>query len=331
MNVKESYSQDAQTQNPRKRPAPAPEVEDEEAMMDGLMPAAAAMKRRRIEEQKEAERTGKSFDNSFKKPQPREPTAAKAPKKEVNIKDAVRERRQAEDQAARQNEESLRTTVDDIDIEAMKSLAVVEEMKIPARSDRRNHYATNSTSGDRWDDRWNGRKNFKKYRRQGETTQDRRGLSVIVPLEQVKHKDFGIGEEYWLENSDKTRKKRKDKTQSQSQAFSSARSQQAEEVDLVPDEPSELEVPAELLLHNGDDNTPEVINVEAPRITRGMDHMQQTGQSSTRSQAAATGSKRKAPAKETAPAPKKRKTIAVKDSDDSDSGDELKFRFRKRR
>ena len=327
VDIPDSNPRDAQTQQSRKRPAP--EAEDEEEMMDSMMPAAAAMKRRRIEEQQEAERTGKSFDGSFKKPQPKERTPPKEPKKEVNIKDAVRERRKAEDQAARQNEESLRTTVDDLDIEAMKSLAVVEEMEIPARSDRPSRQAANGATSDRWDDRWNGRKNFKKFRRQGERTQARRGHTMIVPLEQVKTKDYGIGEEYWLDNSDKAKKKRKDRSQSQSQAFPGVRRQHIEETEMEPEEPSEVTIPPDLSLDLNDD-TPDVIDVAAPRTMRKMEHTQNTGDNSTRSQAATSG-KRKAPVPAKPPPAKKQKTVTVMDSDDSESGDELKFRFRKKR
>ena len=324
-----SYAPDTQTPNPRKRPAPAPEIEDEEDLMDALLPGAAALKRRKIEQQKEAERTGKSFEESVAKTQSKEPAPRKKGKKEVNIKDAVRERREAEDQAAREDEEDIQGTIGDMNIEEMKRLAVVEEMAVPTRSDRPIRHAANGVHSDRWDDRWNGRKNFKKFRRQGEGGQARRGHTVMVPLEQVKQKDFGIGEEYWLDDSEKAKRKRK--TQSQSQAFSNAKSQQIEDENIELEEPSALEVPAELAL-NGDDDTPATIDVEAPRTTSRMDHLQDTGRSSNRSQATATtGTKRAAPAKAKPPPAKKQKVVAVKDSDESDSDDGLKFRFRRKK
>ena len=325
--VPDSNPQALQTQQSRKRPAPV--AEDEEDMMDSLMPAATALKRRKIEEQKEAERTGKSFEGSFKKPQPKEPVSKKEPKKEVNIKDAVRERREAEDQAARHDEDSLRETVGDMNIEAMKSLAVVEEMKITPRTDRPDRGGSNGATSDRWDDRWNGRKNFKKFRRRGEGAQARRGHTMIVPLEQVKTKDYGIGEEYWLDSSEKAKKKRKDKTQSQSQAFPGARSQQVEEMEMESEEPSELQIPPELALDLNDD-TPATIDVEAPRTTRRMEQTQNTGESSNRAEPA-TGVKRKAPVLPKPPMAKKQRIVPVKDSDESDSGGELKFRFRKKK
>ena len=211
----------------------------------------------------------------------------------------------------------------------MKSLAVVEEMKIPARSDRPSRHTSRGATSERWDDRWNGRKNFKKFRRQGEGTQARRGHTMMVPLEQVKTKDYGIGEEYWLDSGDKAKKKRKDKTQSQSQAFSSAKSQQVEEIDTEPEESSKLHIPPELA-SNLKDDTLGVIDIDAPRTTRRMEHTQHTGESSNRSQVT-TARKRKAPIRAKSPPAKKQKTATVMDDDDSTSEDESKFRFRKKR
>ena len=320
-----SHHQDTQTPNPRKRRAPTPELEDQEALMDNLLPAVAAMKRRKLEEQKKAEATGKSFNDSFSKPQTKEPTPPQKPKKEVNIKSAVRERRKAEDQAARQDEESLRETAADMNIEEMKRLAVVEEMPLPPRTDRPTRHTANGTPNDRWDDRWNGRKNFKKFRRHGEGTRARRGHTVMVPLEQVKQKDFGIGEEYWLDSSEKAKRKRKGKTQSQSQFRSQVVEDEAEnenqneKEEEEEEEDTELQVPAELARVVGDGGSPPTIDVQAPRTTRGMEHTQ--------------GTKRAAPTTATTKPPpaKKQKGFSVRDSDDSDSEDELKFRFRRKR
>ena len=336
----DSHHQDTQPPNPRKRRAPTPELEDEETFMDNLLPGVAAMKRRKLEEQKQAEATG---NDSFSKPQTtKEPPPPKNPKKEVNIKSAVRERREAEDQAARQDEASLRETAADMNIEEMKRLAVVEEMPILPRSDRptRHNAANNGTSNDRWDDRWNGRKNFKKFRRHGEGAHARRGHTVMVPLELVKQKDFGIGEEYWLDSSEKAKRKRKDKTQTQSQ--SQLRSQViedefelhnenqnenengneeaglGEEEEEEEEEETKLQIPPELArIVGGDEDSAQTIDVQAPRITRGMEHTQ--------------GTKRAAPATTKPPLAKKQKFVSARDEDDSDSEDELKFRFRRKR
>lgn len=285
-------------------------------MVDKLLPAAAAMKRRKIEEEKEARRKGVTPATSFSKTQSKiENEKAKKQKKEVDIQEVVRERREAEENAGRRDEESLHQPLDDTNVEELKNLAVVEEMQLPMRPNRPQRNQTNGASDPRWNDHWNGRKNFKKFRRQGEPNQVRRGQSVMVPLEEVKKKDFGIGEDYRAE-SEKTRKKRKDKeraTQPESpseQPFSTARRQNAE-------------VSAELL--NGDE--PEVIDVEAPRTLRTMDLDKW---SSKRPQAA--NEKRSAPSTAKGPAAKKQKTVAVREAEsDSDSEDELKFRFKKKK
>lgn len=303
--------------NSRKRPASALEEVDEDEMMDNLLPAATAMKRRRIEEAEASQRNGISseqFETSEKKAK-KEKT--RQPPKEVNIKDALRERREKEEkeEAARRDEETPRDTLDAISIEEMKNLAVVEPMDVPDRSERAQRREADVSTDSRWEERWNGRKNFKKFRRQGENTQARRGQSVIVPLEEVKRKDYGIGDEYWRESA-KTKQKRKDKeratqSQSQSQPFATAKSEA-------------VEVPSALAV---DEDLPESIDVDAPRTTRRQDRTQQTDESSNRSQF--INGKRPAASQANGGPAKKQKTFAVQDSD-SDSEDELKFRFKKK-
>ncbi|KAI9872672.1 MAG: hypothetical protein M1830_001310, partial [Pleopsidium flavum] len=223
-----------QAKSSRKRPSPLSDGENEDAMVESLLPAAAAMKRRRIEVEKENERQGISNEPWFGKLQEKAGTEKKRkPKKEVNIQEVVRERREAEEEAARRDEESLRETLDGMDVDQMKNLALIEEMEVQKCVDRPARSEAHHGHDSRWDERWNGRKNFKKFRRRGDPNQPRRGQSVIVPLEEVKKKDFGIGDEYWLE-SDKHKKKRKEKekqrnsqgvTQDQSQPYLTARSQ----------------------------------------------------------------------------------------------------------
>lgn len=285
-------------------------------MVDKLFPAAGAMKRRKLEEQHEARRKGvvpiRSTSQSQGLAQPEKPSREK---KEINIQEVVRERREAEDKAARLDEESLRETTNGMNIGEMKSLAVVEEMEL---RERQAMPQRNGTLDARWNEKWNGRKNFKKFRRQGETEQARRGQTVIVPLEEVRKKDFGIGDEYWLE-SEKSKNKRKEKGQStQSQS-------QNEEVSSTAKRRN-IEASCE---RTSDADDPAVENVEAPRITRVMNTEQRVTnkpQAPTRKRGASTAIRR--------PPPKKQRTPAVRDSDndsDTDSEDGLKFRFKKKR
>ena len=307
---------ESEAANPRKRPAPSPEEEEEEEIIDKLLPAAAAMKRRRIEEAKGNQQNGVTSERSFDTAQKKiESQKARQPRKELNVKEAVRGRREAEEEAARKDEEILRDTLEGMTVEEMKNLAVIEEMELPKRSEQAQRRKLIGEVNSRWDERWNGRKNFKKFRRRGEGTQVRRGPTVIVPLEEVKKKDYGIGEEYWVE-TERTKKKRKEKdrsihSQSQSQHFSTAKS-----------EP--IEIPCELAI---DGELPESIDLEAPRTTRAHDQTEPNDESSNRSQLS-NGKRLGSSYGNGAPA-KKQKRFAVQDSD-SDSEDELKFRFMKK-
>lgn len=304
--------------NSRKRPAPPSDDENEEDFMDSLAPAATAIKRRRLEEQEEARRTGKKLsETSFLQSQIKiEPPKPKKIKKEINIKDAVRERREAEEERARQDEENLHDTLEGMTVEEMKKLAVVEEMEVPERSDRPQRREANGGASDRWDPVWNGRRNFKRFRRQGENSNVRRGRSVMVPLEEVKKKDFGIGEEYWDE-ADNKKKKRKDKeraTQSQSQTLSSVKSQHT------------AEIPPELMA-NGEDH--EVIDVDGPGTKTHTAHTQEAEESDAGFRA--INGKRPAPSRAKAPPAKKQKVLVAQDSESDSDDDELKFRFKKKR
>ena len=300
--------------NSKKRPASALEVLDEDAMMDSLLPAAAAMKKRRMEEAESSRRHGVSREPSIEISQNRSKMDKTGPPpKEVNIKDVLRDRREKEE-AARRDEEGLQDTLKGMSIEEMKKLAVIESMEVPDRSEvrRREH---DGPTDSRWDESWNGRKNFKKFRRRGDGIQARRGQSVIVPLEEAKRKDYGIGDDYWLDG-EKTKNKRKEKeratqSQSQNQRYATAKSE-------VVDVSSELAVDGDL---------PDSIDLAAPRTTRRQEQTQQMDESSGRSQA--LNKKRPAASQTNGGPAKKQKTFAVQDSD-SDSEDELKFRFKKK-
>ena len=301
----------------RKRPLPSDDEEEEEAMNDDLLPAAAAMKRRRVEEEQEARERGVSIENNTfgRTSQSKNPPQKKnKPRKEIDVQEAVRERMQKQEEAARQDEESIQQTLEGMDLETMKNLAVVEEMEVIERTDRPPRRDANGHTSERWNEQWNGRKNFKKFRRKGQGDQPRRGQSLMVPLEEVKKKSQGIGEEYWLE-SETSKNKRKEKEratqQFQSQPFTTARSQ--------PEE-----IPSELV--EGDNV--EVVDVQAPRTTRLMDKTSQLELDSGPSQIAR--GKRPAPGGAKGGMAKKQKMLAIRDSE-SDSEDELKFRFKKRK
>ncbi|KAL8900215.1 MAG: hypothetical protein Q9207_005795 [Kuettlingeria erythrocarpa] len=323
--------------NPRKRPPPEPAEEDNTDFVDQLLPAATAMKRRRLEAIETARQRGESPPTTPSlnpSPPPTSNAAARKPKEPIDVKASLRSRREAADAAIAQDEEARRQDQDltVAAIESMRGLAVVEEFEpLPhAHKKHPNGNGTATANGNtRWDPAWNGRKNFKKFRPQGsggEASGRRRGVgqTLIVPLEEVKKKDFGIGQEYWLESGETLKRKRKEKeraSQSQSQLAGEGGGESeslGRERLRVKREEGRQSVPKELMVED-DEDMPDTVNVEAPRRTRGTD-------TQTQASSSAAGAKGK-----TAGRGKAKQAVFTANDDDSDSEDELKFRFGKRR
>ena len=189
------------SQSLRKRSV-EPDEEDDPDLMNRLFPGAAAMKRRKIQEDEdrvehpeevmvisethltestksETEAQGRRTQAKGKKMKPENPILV-----------AAREVKEEEEKKNREAEDNK----GDLDEEAtlkLKSPGVVEVMEIKPRSviTRANAYGEDSA---RWDPRWNGRSNFKKFRKKLPTgMQDGSGMvsvrgNVIIPL--VEHK-----------------------------------------------------------------------------------------------------------------------------------------------
>ena len=166
----------------------SPGEQDENDAVADLLPGSRAMKRRRAE-----------IGGRHEKEDSREiANAAPKPKRvKLDVREAARKHREEEEEHQRRQVEEDRHISEDIDVEKLKDLAIVEEMEIPARAPAERERQTS----DRWDEKWNGRKNFKRFRRKGEPQHARRIQSVIVPLEEVTRKAFGIGEHYWVSST----------------------------------------------------------------------------------------------------------------------------------
>ncbi|OJD10726.1 hypothetical protein AJ78_08344 [Emergomyces pasteurianus Ep9510] len=84
--------------------------------------------------------------------------------------------------------------IESVDIGGLRNLAIIQEMVVPVMSREQ----IDPVESVRYDERWNGRKNFKKFRRKGHgCSMPRTVRPVIVPLEEVRRKDFGLGEASW--------------------------------------------------------------------------------------------------------------------------------------
>lgn len=166
------------------------EEEDNEDEMADLLPGASAMKRRRAES---GSRTFREEATKQDAPRPK--------RQKVDVLAAARRHREEEEAAAQERKEEtelgFQEAVEGMAIEDMKKLVIVEEFEVPLRVKE----PAVVEEPDRWNERWNGRKNFKKFRRKGDSFIARSRIqAVIVPLDEVKRKDYGVGDNYWANN-----------------------------------------------------------------------------------------------------------------------------------
>ncbi|KGO67885.1 hypothetical protein PEX1_064440 [Penicillium expansum] len=193
ININSTQTMDVETQVPSQATQSLDTVkeEPEEDTVAVLLPGARTMKRRR------AEMTRHHPEGEAVAP---ETEAPKRKRPKLDVLEAARKHREDEEQQRKAEKDSHPADLGDVDVDQLRNLAIVEEMEIPVRIVP----AREDKTSDRWDDQWNGRKNFKKFRRKGEPRSRARIQTVIVPLEEVTRKDYGIGDHYWAGNSTET-------------------------------------------------------------------------------------------------------------------------------
>ncbi|TGO48253.1 hypothetical protein BCON_0246g00220 [Botryotinia convoluta] len=190
----------------RKRSAPP--IAEEKSYMDSFAPTTASFKRQR-RERGEPTPPPPVIKKEVVAPE----SAEKKEKKEVDILALVAQQRERAEAAAQAEEKSLKQAVSTIDIEEMRKLTIVEDMEVK-RSKPAPKTTRRMDESEKWDDKWNGRKNFKKFRRRGaEDGPVRAHARVIVPLEEVKKRGNGTGDEYWgLDGNDNDTQNRRNKS-----------------------------------------------------------------------------------------------------------------------
>lgn len=339
----------ASRQSQRKRPAsPLPDSGD---IMDNFAPTAAQIKRRRIaagEEPVPRRKTPAPIVNEAEtKPKP--PPKIK---KEIDVLEVARQNLEEAERRAKQEREELEEALGDLDLTEIRRLHIVESM--PLREARPVRTREQDIADGRWNPVWNGRKNFKKFQQRG-VPQGRRADKIIVTLEEVKTKGFGIGDDYWLEDNDsqQPRSRQGSRTQSRSQSHvqeSTAPAQSSRRVEkhiphLQPVDSSDEEEDGGSGMQDEaeqeEDDDDDIVITSSSRIgtnrssanTRQSQQRPQRGtqQSSLdKSQPARRTGKRPAAAPPGKEKPAKRsKAISLEPSDD-DSDDEIRFRFGKR-
>lgn len=180
--------------------------DDDDDVMDDIAPTAAAVKRRRIEAGHEpVPRTVPEEDDEDDEEDTdtKKEIAIKKEMTEADILDQARRNREAAEHRLTAERARLAELPDDgLDAEAIRKLTLVETIAVRMPAEKSGGPADARTAGgDRWNPDWNGRRNFKKFRRQGDVV-GRPPPRVIVGLEPAKTKEYGIGDGYWLEGGD---------------------------------------------------------------------------------------------------------------------------------
>ncbi|CAI4219306.1 unnamed protein product [Parascedosporium putredinis] len=170
---------------------------DEDDVMDDIAPTAAAAKRRRIAMGEDPLIREETPDTMDVETQPKKAEKPKKIKKEIDVLEVARKSREEAEARARAEQEDLNKLPEDIDLAEIRKLAIVEEMTVRVPPGARSR--EQDIADGRWDPKWNGRKNFKKFRTRGEAM-GRPTNRNIISLVQVKSKEFGIGDDYWLED-----------------------------------------------------------------------------------------------------------------------------------
>lgn len=340
-----SEQPETQTRSSRKRNSPPVNYEPDEPedilqdTLEDMAPTATKFKKRRLADEAARRKRGESIppplaskDKPVIKPEP-----IKKAKKEIDVVEVARKKRKEADELARAEREVLESKLDGMDIEAIRNLTIVEEMPIRTREPQQR--ATRADESDRWDDRWNGRKNFKKFRHRGEVGPRRDLGRVIVPLEEAKKKDYGIGDDYWLheESAPKTKKdksKNRDTQDTQTQSQTSRPKNRASTLaaEMLVRESTEDALDDEIHANVPPSSDVEIIDSPPPApVSRLTSLSKKLADKSNMVSNVQPRNKRAAETTLSKPAPAKkaRQAAVVQDSDDSDDG--LKFRFRKKK
>ncbi|PBP26294.1 FHA domain-containing protein [Diplocarpon rosae] len=345
--------------------APEPEVRssrkrhvspmsDDEDIHRKMVSQVTASKRRRLAETANCRHGGEvtppsplpqsplSAPNDASKEEPVAKGKFKRLKKErkIDILEPVRQQREQAEAAAKAKRE-LREEKDSCLNEQVRNLAIIEVMEVK-RSKPAPQRTRRADESQHWEPRWATLKNFKRFRRRPDSDDARGFDKVIVPLVEVKRKDFGIGDMYWQKDESQRKKKGKevgkdaqDVSRMESQRGPQNRASEAARI-ILSNKPKdafeEVAVPEEVV----SDSDLQIVTPAPKARTSRADPQQKLADQTIASQDRPTGQKRIAATTLTKPAPAKkarqtmiRKLPRPEESDDDDSDDGLRFRFKK--
>jgi len=348
-----------ETMNLLSRKRPISPVSEEEDVMEVMAPTTAAIKRRRLAEVLDRKRRGESTPPPppipvVKKEAPEPDEVKPPPKKTRRVKQAscdpieeARIRREEAEALAQAEREAVEAQFEGMDIKEIRARLVIEEMEVK-RVQPPPRVVAHADESERWEDKWNGRKNFKRFRRRGAEDSGRRIDKVIVALEEVKNRNYGIGDEFWDADESHVQKKKgkgrsTDKETSESRYSSQSQSRAAPE----PSEPdADDNLPVKIQHQSGMTVESSGSDLEiVPKPKRATQASSSRGSqksvdklSESRNVSVEPASKKRGaaalPTVRVPPAKKLKPTIvkpaAARQVSDDDSDDGLKFRFRKK-
>jgi Second BRCT domain on Nijmegen syndrome breakage protein/FHA domain len=200
----------ASTRKRRHSPSPSADVDSMNDDMDDILPAATAMKRRKLASETGVNTNGRAVPKNKGSivPPLTDKTKLRKKEKEIDVLETVKAQREAEEEAARRERLDLAEGLGyENDEKKPADLVVVMTMELPVRKGREAEGDSGEARhSDRWDPKWNGRKNFKRFRkiRVGDGGSQERSMGhqhqVIVPLVEVKRNTYGFGEKFWDRN-----------------------------------------------------------------------------------------------------------------------------------
>jgi hypothetical protein len=160
-----------------------------ESAIDNLLPAAATMKRRRIESGKDKVISSVEENSQIHQ-------EARHPRKRIFRKTAIPKEIDGDDELEAASRRAEQRTTEEERTEPLAAeevLAIRNGVKIEEIAVRELKKHSGQREDDGWDPRWNGRKNFKKFKRRGEGPQPMRGHRVTIRLEESRNKNPLLG------------------------------------------------------------------------------------------------------------------------------------------
>ncbi|KAI1006720.1 hypothetical protein K3495_g1498 [Podosphaera aphanis] len=319
-------------------------VQEEPKSLDEAVPMESPIKRRRLDDEKErlpvlaAPLVVEEVDLGIQK-DPIKSVAPKLVKKkkiediDAEVEKMIREKSERKELNAEskvtEEKKSLEEELCGLDIDEIRNKIQIDMIEVRQPSGAKK--LMKAQHCDQWDERWNGRKNFKKFKRQGET-RGHRGLDkVIVPLMEARKSNKGKEDNFWNDNSQEITDK--DRTLYEQSNLARSRNKSLGLKETVQSSTHELSENEDNTQFRRRSKSSEMDFLSSSTGQPAMNQAQTVTQSRSNQNSSEKGLKRAATLGDLGPN-KKPKLMSIKQvttESDDESDDELKFRFRRKK